>query len=138
MPIVNGQTGFFGTGLQYSEGGVTVYNEDGMKVGMGFAEATGYAKNTKNVLAIAELPETQKIIDILEPKTPVSEQLAIVSGEYLMFPGNKEKLEKIMKEAKGLNNMHGWSVSIEQWSSVPRRQCRNWSLKAINKKNSCY
>lgn len=107
VPIVNGQTGFFGTGLQYSEGGVTVYNEDGVKVGMGFAEATGYAKNTKNVLAIAELPETQKIIDILEPKTPVSEQLAIVSVEYLMFPGNKEKLEKIMKEAKGLNNMHG-------------------------------
>ena len=104
VPIINGQTGFFANGLQYSEGGATVLDVSGQKIGMGFAEATGYAKTLDNILAIAGIPGNKENISKIDPTEPVSEGLFLESLAFLELPGNKEKLERILKEAKGITS----------------------------------
>jgi predicted secreted hydrolase len=99
-PIVRtGQTGFFATGLQYSEGGAIAKDANGNEIGRGFAEATAYASNPKNVIAIAGLPESDQSLELLRP-TPVSIGLYLISLIYLIF--NYGEFKKIMAQARGL------------------------------------
>ena len=42
--IASGQMGWFGNGLQYTEGGAVVHGADGREIGRGFAEGTGWAQ----------------------------------------------------------------------------------------------
>lgn len=99
-PIVpDGQTGFFATGLQYSEGGAIATDANGNEIGRGFAEATAYAKNPRNCIKIAGLPETEDVIKFLSPE-PIPLCLWIKSLFCLIF--NYSEFKKIMGQAKGL------------------------------------
>jgi predicted secreted hydrolase len=96
-PIVSGgQSGFFGSGLHYSEGAVYLKDLKGNSIGRGFAESTGYADPILNRLKLAGLPSTQEMQDKLEIPQP-SAALKLVSMLYILWPSNKSKLEKLLK-----------------------------------------
>lgn len=99
-PIIDGeQTGFFATGIQYSEGGAVAFDENGKVLGRGFAEHTDYACTSEIVLSLAGLPvntDTLKYLDL--PK--VSLFMKACSWLYAAF--HKKELNRILAEAKGL------------------------------------
>jgi predicted secreted hydrolase len=95
-PIVEeGQSGFFGDGLHYSEGAVYLKDYDGNSIGRGFAESTGYADTMLNRLKLAGLPATEEMLHKLEIPQP-SSLLKLISSLYIMWPSNKSKLTKIL------------------------------------------
>ncbi|HMK53606.1 MAG TPA: lipocalin-like domain-containing protein [Methanobacteriaceae archaeon] len=95
-PIVEGgQSGYFATGLQYSEGAVYLKNPDGKLIGRGFAESTNYADTMFNVLRLAGLPATDEILQKVKRKNP-SQILKLKSFLYLNWPSNKKKLKKLL------------------------------------------
>ena len=95
-PIVSGgQSGFFGSGLHYSEGAVYLKDLEGNSIGRGFAESTGYADPIINRLKLAGLPSTQEMQEKLEIPRP-SSVLKLVSMLYILWPSNKSKLEKLL------------------------------------------
>jgi len=97
--IASGQTGFFATGIQYTEGGAVITDNWGREMGRGFAEGTNYADTTANVIRLAGLPEDQQTLGFLKaPK--VGPLMKIWSLIYVFF--NKAELDKILAEAKGL------------------------------------
>jgi len=102
VPIIDGQTGFFGNGLQYSESGATIFDKGGQRIGTGFAEATAYANTWKNVLKLAGVPSNDENINKIFPTAPVSESLFLEGIAYLALPGKEEELLHILGEAKGL------------------------------------
>ena len=96
IPIVSGgQSGFFGSGLHYSEGAVYLHDLDGGLIGRGFAESTGYVDAPMNRLKLAGLPETVEMLDKLEIPQP-SSMLKIISFLYILWPSNKSKLKKLL------------------------------------------
>lgn len=96
-PIVEGgQSGFFASGLHYSEGAVYLNDLDGNSIGRGFAESTGYADPIMNRLKLAGLPSTQEMLNELEIPRP-SSLLKILSILYISWPKNKSKLTKLLK-----------------------------------------
>ena len=96
VPIVNGgQSGFFGSGLHYSEGAVYIKDLEGKSIGRGFAESTGYADPIINRLKLAGLPSTQEMLDKLEIPQP-SSSLKLLSFLYILWPKNKSKLTKLL------------------------------------------
>ncbi len=96
-PIVeSGQSGFFASGLHYSEGAVYLNDLDGNLIGRGFAESTGYADPIMNRLKLAGLPSTQEMLNKLEIPRP-SSLLKILSILYISWPKNKSKLTKLLK-----------------------------------------
>lgn len=96
VPIVsNGQSGFFGSGLHYSEGAVYLMDKDGNSIGRGFAESTGYVDPIINRLRLAGLPATEEMRDKIEIPQP-SAILKLMSTLYILWPSNKSKLKKIL------------------------------------------
>ncbi len=99
-PIIDGeQTGFFATGLQYSEGGAVAFDNNGEKIGRGFAEHTDYADTSEIVLSLADLPvnaDTLKYLD--QPKV----SLFMKTCSLLYAALHKKELNRILSEAKGL------------------------------------
>lgn len=96
IPIVEeGQSGFFGQGLHYSEGAVYLKDHEGNSVGRGFAESTGYADTIMDRLRLSGLPETEEMRNKLEIPQP-SSLLKLISSLYIMWPSNKSKLTKIL------------------------------------------
>lgn len=96
VPIVNvGQSGFFGSGLHYSEGAVYLKDVEGNSIGRGFAESTGYIDPIINRLKLAGLPATEEMRDKLEIPQP-SSILKFKSFLYILWPSNKSKLKKIL------------------------------------------
>ena len=82
-PIVkSGQSGFFASGEQYSEGAVELRDADGTVVGRGFAESVDYADATSNVLALAGLPVTAEMIALFQTEEPTA-TLAAESAAYV-------------------------------------------------------
>jgi predicted secreted hydrolase len=99
-PIVpGGQTGFFASGLQYLEGGAIATDPKGNEIGRGFIEGTAYARNPKNCLRIAGLPESEATLKLLR-REPVSVSLWFKSMLCLIF--NYAEFKKIMAQARGL------------------------------------
>ncbi len=96
VPIVEGgQSGFFGSGLHYSEGAVYLRDRDGNSIGRGFAESTGYADPVINRLKLAGLPATEEMRDKLEIPQP-SPLLKLTSFLHILWPSNKSKLKKLL------------------------------------------
>lgn len=97
--IASGQTGFFGTGLQYTEGGAVIRDVEGNEIGRGFAEGTNWAHTTDTVVTAAGLPVNEQTRALLTPVVP-SELLVIESG--LCCELEQAELKKILAAAKGL------------------------------------
>jgi predicted secreted hydrolase len=97
--IASGQTGFFGNGLQYTEGGAIITDSSGDEIGRGFAEGTNWADCKKGVVALAGLPVTEQTIGFLTaPKvTPLMKLFSNVEA-FL----KATELKEIMAESKGL------------------------------------
>ena len=84
IPIVSGgQSGFFGSGLHYSEGAVYLKDFDGNSIGRGFAESTGYADAPMNRLKLAGLPVTDEMLKKIEIPQP-SSMLKLTSFLYIL------------------------------------------------------
>lgn len=97
--INTGQTGFFGNGLQYTEGGVIVTDSYGVEIGRGFAEGTNWADCTKGIVNLAGLPVNDQTLGFLKAPN-VSLIMKICSLLKVTF--GKAELEQILSEAKGL------------------------------------
>jgi hypothetical protein len=96
IPIVSGgQSGFFGSGLHYSEGAVYLKDLNGNSIGQGFAESTGYADMPMNRLKLTGLPETVEMLDKLIIPQP-SSMLKLISFIYILWPSNRSKLKKLL------------------------------------------
>lgn len=97
--IATGQTGFFGNGLQYTEGGTIVKDSMGNEIGRGFAEGTNWADCNKGIVKLAGLPVSDYTIGLLKaPK--VSFWMKMIS--FLCTILRKKELEKVLAAAKGL------------------------------------
>lgn len=103
IPIIeSGQTGFFATGLQYSEGGAVIKNSEGKEIGRGFAESTNYARLKEGIISLSGLPVNAQTLSFLTaPK--VSWLLKIMSFTYVAI--HRKELKKIVSESKGLNSI---------------------------------
>lgn len=67
VPIVkNGQQGWFAMGLQYSEGAVYLRDAQDKNVGRGFLESAGYANGQDQMLKLADIPSSDKMLDLLK------------------------------------------------------------------------
>ncbi|HEU4561470.1 MAG TPA: lipocalin-like domain-containing protein [Longimicrobium sp.] len=97
--IASGQMGWFGNGLQYTEGGAVVHGADGREIGRGFAEGTGWAHSNDTAITLAGLPLNDETRDLLTP-VPVSFWLRVISWVYALV--KSAQLKRIMSEAKGL------------------------------------
>jgi predicted secreted hydrolase len=97
--IASGQTGFFATGLQYTEGGAVLLDFAGNEIGRGFAEGTAWAHTPATVLTLAGLPVNPQTLALLTPVAP-SAWLKLLSYLYTIIDG--AELKKILSEAKGL------------------------------------
>ncbi|WP_167089127.1 carotenoid 1,2-hydratase [Massilia frigida] len=80
--IASGQTGFFGTGLQYTEGGAVIHDLAGKEIGRGFAEGTNWAHSAASVVSLAGLPVSDETLELLTPVSP-SAELKAESGAYV-------------------------------------------------------
>jgi predicted secreted hydrolase len=94
-----GQTGFFGTGPQYAEGGAVVHDLHGQEVGRGFAEATNWARANDNIIGLAGLPLDAQTRALLAPVV-VSPSLWWFSMVYCCF--NWTELTRLQRAFKGL------------------------------------
>jgi len=102
IPIVQtGQQGFFSYGAQYSEGAVYVETTDGVRVGRGFLEATGYADLRRQALVLAGMPTTDSMIELLDRQVFTDEQKAACEA-FLLEPENAAKLVEELEECKGI------------------------------------
>ncbi|WP_164558092.1 ATP-binding protein [Massilia atriviolacea] len=97
--IASGQTGFFGTGLQYTEGGAVIHDPAGVEMGRGFAEGTNWAHSAATVLRLAGLPVNEETGQLLIP-VPPSRALIEQSQTYLSEKENADELYQILKDAK--------------------------------------
>jgi predicted secreted hydrolase len=97
--IASGQTGFFGNGLQYTEGGATITNASGTEIGRGFAEGTGWADNTETVIQLAGLQVNAETKSFMKAPVP-SAWMKIISTLWIWIKG--AELKKLLAEAKGL------------------------------------
>ncbi len=100
--VDTGQVGWFAPGWQYSEGAVYVNDSNGVLVGRGFLELTGYADFRKQLLRIAGLPETQEMMELLDIRLP-SDELVQESTEFLVIPENAGKLAETLSTCRGRN-----------------------------------
>lgn len=63
-PIVRtGQSGFFASGAEYSEGAVYLEDGQGRRICRGFAESVSYANTTANMFRLAGLPDTPETLN---------------------------------------------------------------------------
>lgn len=97
--IASGQMGWFGNGLQYTEGGAVVHDVAGREIGRGFTEGTGWAHTPDTVIALARLPVDEGTRALLTP-APVSPWLRVLSFVYTLV--RSAQLKKILGEARGL------------------------------------
>ena len=95
-PIVQkGQSGFFASGAQYSEGAVYLEDEQGQHIGRGFAESVMYANTTRNIIKLAGLPDTPEMLDLIKQPAP-SFLLKLWSLLYVAWPPHKAELERLL------------------------------------------
>jgi predicted secreted hydrolase len=93
------QSGFFGTGLQYTEGGTIVRDKNNNEIGRGFAEGTNWADCSKGILKLIGLPVNTETLGYLSsPK--VSSLMKFLSKIEVLVKA--KQLKQILKDAKGL------------------------------------
>lgn len=97
--IATGQSGFFGTGLQYTEGGAIARDLGGVEIGRGFAEGTNWAHTADTVVRAAGLAPGAQTRALLDP-VPASSQLVAQSMAYVK--ANAEELQAILAAARGM------------------------------------
>lgn len=97
--IAGGQSGFFGTGLQYTEGGAVARDMDGVEIGRGFAEGTNWAHATDGVPGAAGLARSPETRALLEPVVPGAHLIA-KSNQYLS--DHKSEIARIVAQVRGL------------------------------------
>ena len=97
--IATGQSGFFGTGLQYTEGGAIARDLDGVEIGRGFAEGTNWAHTADTVVRAAGLAPGEQTRALLDP-VPASSQLLAESAAYVK--ANAQELQAILDAARGM------------------------------------
>lgn len=97
--IASGQTGFFGTGLQYTEGGAIARDLMGREIGRGFAEGTNWAHSPDTVVKAAGLPVNDETRALL---TPVAPSQALIAESACYVKANQDELAKIIAEARGM------------------------------------
>lgn len=94
VPIVaTGQAGFFASGPQYSEGAVYLEDDQGRRIGRGFAESVSYADTRRNLLRLAGLPDTPEMLKLIERQAP-SPFLKLRSLLYVAWPSHKAELKE--------------------------------------------
>lgn len=99
-PIVSGgQSGFFASGAQYSEGAVYLRNAAGEDIGRGFAESVQYADTLANQIRIAGLPVNDEMLSLLQNNEP-SEALKLISEAYVAL--HLDELQQITATCRGL------------------------------------
>lgn len=100
VPIVQtGQSGFFASGAQYSEGAVYLEDEQGRRMGRGFAESVSYADTRGNMLELAGLPDTPEMLGLLKRPGP-SPLLKLWSMLYVAWPPHKAELGRLLASYK--------------------------------------
>jgi predicted secreted hydrolase len=93
------QTGFFGSGLQYTEGGTIVRDIHNNEIGRGFAEGTNYANCNSGVLKLIGMPENTEAMQYFNaPK--VSFLMKVLSKIEVLL--HTKQLKQILGDAKGL------------------------------------
>ena len=98
--IASGQTGYFGTGLQYTEGGTIITTQDAptVEIGRGFAEGTNWANCNEGICDLAELPGHTELLKAPEASWAMKLLSCVdVVAQYT-------ELEKILASAKGLSS----------------------------------
>ena len=108
--IASGQTGFFATGLQYTEGGAIILDPEGVEIGRGFAEGTNWAHSPDTVITAAGLSVNDQTRALLTPVDP-SEELFKESLTYVTDKPNAAELAKIIKEARGMPGEPGGKLA---------------------------
>jgi predicted secreted hydrolase len=99
-PIVSGgQSGFFASGAQYSEGAVILRDAAGQDVGRGFAESVAYADTLANELRLAGLPASDEMLAMFGAQAP-SEDLVLASKAYVAL--HATELQQITETCQGL------------------------------------
>ncbi|CAN5226670.1 hypothetical protein BH10PSE14_BH10PSE14_39390 [soil metagenome] len=99
-PIVTkSQTGFFGNGLQYTEGGGIVLDSSEAEIGRCFCEGTNYANSSANILTLAGLPGAATSL-LKPPKVGIFLYLASLVYTVLHL----STLKQILGQAKGLGS----------------------------------
>jgi predicted secreted hydrolase len=99
-PIVaGGQSGFFASGAQYSEGAVILRDVAGNEIGRGFGESVNYADTIANIMALAGLPDTAEMREALAQRTP-SDELIAESMAYVV--GHQDELNAVIASCIGI------------------------------------
>jgi hypothetical protein len=104
VPIVPGQTGPFGAGQEYMEGGTILLNAQGTEVGRGFGEATGYYRENDTTLRLAGLPVTPEMRELVQRQAPTVGEKIVAEGYVLL---NATLLGEMLTNCK--NNGLGFS-----------------------------
>lgn len=100
IPIVSGgQSGFFASGSQYSEGAVYLRDEAGNDIGRGFAESVQYADTLTNQMRLAGLPISDELESLVRAPDS-SEALTLISEAYIAL--HAEELKEITATCIGL------------------------------------
>jgi hypothetical protein len=99
-PIVTGgQSGFFASGAQYSEGASILRDADGNEVGRGFSESVNYADTIANIAVLAGLPQSDEIFEVLEQQLP-SDELIAESTAYVL--AHQKELNEVIAGCIGI------------------------------------
>lgn len=100
VPIVRtGQSGFFASGAEYSEGAVYLEGGQGRRIGRGFGESVSYANTTANMFRLAGLPDTPETLEQFKRLKP-SALLKLWSMLYVAWPRYKAKLGGLLESFK--------------------------------------
>ena len=96
-PIVaGGQMGYFANGAEYLEGATKLNAPDGRQIGIGFAEATNYAKAQPQQVKLAGLPGDEATVKLLETQSP-SPLDRLAATLYLLWPPNASELKRVLE-----------------------------------------
>ncbi|MGI8406065.1 MAG: lipocalin-like domain-containing protein [Thermomicrobiales bacterium] len=99
-PIVaGGQSGFFASGAQYSEGAVFLRDAHGKDVGRGFAESVNYANTMENIVALSGLEVTDELSVQLQPQLPSKE---LVAESTMFVVAHQKELTDVIAGCIGL------------------------------------
>jgi predicted secreted hydrolase len=102
-PIVSGgQSGFFASGSQYSEGAVYLHNPAGADIGRGFAESVQYADSIVNEVRLAGLPDNDAMLALVRNDEP-SNALKLISEAYVAL--HADEVQTIIGTCQGLELM---------------------------------
>ena len=93
--VAGGQMGYFANGAEYLEGGTELRSPAGALIGVGFAEATNYAKTVTLQAELAGLPAGDRTMNLLARPEPSAWE-RIGATVYLLWPPNARELKGVL------------------------------------------